>query len=180
MQQIKRLLEIQVTKGVYKLLTSNHLTMQDAVKLYKVMCYLDSIECKDSIKAIYAEMNKSGFYFSVLEQSPKEINEADYVYKMIEVKYKLCLVKHSAEDKIFELKQLKKWWTIYCMSRKDISYDDWREENVSVSDSSCDLRGMLEACGITIDRINYFQQKFISSYGDEKSYYSVTLVEDKW
>lgn len=157
----------------------NHLTMQDAVKLYKAMRYLDSIEYADSIKAIYAEMNKSGFYFSLLEQPPKEIHQNDYVYKMIEVKYKLCLVKHSAEDKSFELKQLKKWWTIYCMSRKDISYDDWREENVSISDSSCDLRGVLEACNITIDSLNYFQQKFISSYGDEKSYYSVSLVEDK-
>ncbi len=152
--------------------------MQDAVKLYRMMRYLDSFEYADSVKAIYDDMNKSGFYFSLLEQPPKEINKNDYVYKMIEVRYKLCLVKRSPDHKSFELKQLKKWWTVYCMTRKDIGYDDWKEENVWVSDSSCDLSGILEACSIRIDRLNYFQQKIISSYSDEKSYYSVVLIED--
>lgn len=157
---------------------NNSLSIQDAVKLYRMMRYLDSMDYVNSIKAIYADMNKSGFYFSLTEQPPKEIDENDDVYKTIEVKYKLSLIRRSENDEQFERIQLKKWWTIYCMTRKDISYDDWREENVMESDSSCDVGGILEACNINIDRLNYFQQKYISHYGDKKSYYPVSLIED--
>jgi hypothetical protein len=154
--------------------------MQDAVKLYRTMRFLNDIEYIDSIKAIYADMNKSGFYFSLFEQQPKEINKNDYVYKWIEVNYKLCLVKRSENNERYELQQIKKWWTIYCMTRKDIGYDDWREENVWENDSSCDVSGILEACNINIDRLNYFQQRTISYHSDAKSYYPVDLVQDRW
>jgi hypothetical protein len=153
--------------------------MQDAVKLYRTLRFLNKIEYVDSIKAIYADMNKSGFYFSLSEQRPKEIDESNDVYKMIEVRYRLCLVKRSKDNEYYESKQLKKWYTVYCMTRKDISYDDWREENVSVNDSSCDVSGILEACNINIDRLNYFQQKYITLFGDEKLYYSVDLIQDR-
>ena len=72
------------------------------------MRFLDNIEYVDSIKAIYADMNKSGFYFSLSEQRPKELDESDDVYKMIEVRYRLCLVKHSEDNEHYESKQLKK------------------------------------------------------------------------
>ena len=157
---------------------NNSLSMQDAVKLYRTMRFLNNIEYVDSIKAIYADMNKGGFYFSLSEQRPKELDESDDVYKMIEVRYRLCLVKRSEDNERYESKQLKKWYTVYCMTRKDIGYDDWREENVSVNDSSCDVSGILEACNINIDRLNYFQQKYITLFGDEKSYTTVDLIED--
>jgi hypothetical protein len=160
--------------------SNNSLSIQDAVKLYRMMRYLDSMEYVNSIKAIYADMNKSGFYFSLTEQPPKEIDVNNYVYKTIEVKYKLCLIRRSENDEQFERIQLKKWWTIYCMTRKDVSYDDWRQENVMESDSSCDVNGILEACNINIDRLNYFQQRYISHYADKKSYYPVSLIEDRW
>ncbi len=144
------------------------------------MRFLNDIEYVDSIKAIYADINKSGFYFSLSEQRPKELDESDDVYKMIEVNYKLCLVKHSENNEHYELKQLKKWWTIYCMTRKDISYNEWREENVWESDSSCDVSGILDACHINIDRLNYFQQRTISYFEDTKAYYPVDLIHDRW
>jgi len=159
---------------------NNSLSMQDAVKLYRTMRLLNSIECVDTIKAIYADMNKCGFYFSLSEQRPKELDESDDVYKMIEVRYRLCLVKRSEDNERYESKQLKKWYTVYCMTRKDIGYDDWREENVWENDSSCDVSGILEACNINIDRLNYFQQKYITIFGDGKSYTSVDLIEDRW
>jgi hypothetical protein len=158
---------------------NNSLSIQDAVKLYRTMRFLNDIEYIDSIKAIYADMNKSGFYFSLCEQHPKEINKNDYDYKWIEVNYKLCLVRRSENNEDYELKQLKKWWTIYCMTRKDISYDDWREENVSINDSNCDVSGILEACNINIDRLNYFQQGTISYDYDAKAYYPVDLIQDR-
>jgi len=153
--------------------------MQDAVKLYRMMRYLNSIEYADSIKAIYADMNKSGFYFSLSAQRPKEINKNDYVYKWFEVKYMLCLVKRSEDNERYESKQLKKWWTIFCMTREAISYDDWREGNIDIVDTSCDVSGILEACNINIDYLNYFQQKYITIFGDKNSYYSVDLIEDR-
>ena len=143
------------------------------------MRFLDNIEYVDSIKAIYADMNKSGFYFSLSAQRPKELDESDDVYKMIEVRYRLCLVKHSEDNEHYESKQLTKWYTVYCMTRKDISYGDWREENIMENDSSCDVSGILEACNINIDRLNYFQQRCIFLFGDEKAYTSVDLIEDR-
>lgn len=152
---------------------NNGLSMQDAVKLYRMMRFLNSIEYADSIKAMYADMNKSGFYFSLFEQRPIDISEEGDSYKFIEVRYMLSLVKRSNDDKQYEIKNLKKWWNIYCMTTKDISHDDWREENVWTNDSNSDVDGILEACNINIDRLNYFQQRNISHRSDDKAYYPV-------
>jgi hypothetical protein len=132
--------------------------MQDAVKIYRMMRYLDSIKYADSIKAMYSELNKSGFYFSLFDHRPKAIHDSDRDYKYIEVKYSLFIVKDTKSNEQAERKQLKKWWTIYCMTKKDISYSEWREENVWVNDSSCDVDGILEACNIKIDGLDYFQR----------------------
>ena len=132
--------------------------MQDAVKIYRMMRYLDSIEYVDSIKAMYSDMNKSGFHFYLLDHKPKEIDEDDRSYKIVEVSYTLYIVKYAKNNEQAERKQLKKWWTIYCMTKKDITYNEFREENVWESNSSCDVCGILDACGIKINSLNYFQR----------------------
>lgn len=82
--------------------------MQDAVKIYRMMRYLDSIEYLESIKAMYSGMNKSGFYFYLFDHEPKEIDKDDSSYKTIEVGFTLYIVKYSKNKEQAERKQLKK------------------------------------------------------------------------
>jgi hypothetical protein len=130
--------------------------MQDAIKIYRMMRYLSGIEYANSIKAMYSDLNQSGFYFSLFDCEPIAIHKNDCDYKFIEVRYSLFIVRHTKKGEPVERKQLKKWWTIYCMTKKDISYNEWKEDNIWVSDSSCDVSGILEACNIEINKLDYF------------------------
>ena len=135
------------------------LSTDEAIKIYKSMLLINRLGFHNSIKSMYRELEERGFNFSMCEDAIVELHKSDKEYKWIQVKFHLFLIKVNSLDNRKIVKLLKKWNTTYCMTRKDILYHEWREENVWINDSSSDIGDMLENCGIEINILNYFRNQ---------------------
>ena len=132
------------------------LSNDEALKIYKSMLSIHRMGFDNSVKSMYLELKERGFHFSLWEDNVIELHKEDKVYKWLEVKYHLNLIKADNPESWTTVKLLKKWITIYVMLRDDMFWDGFKEENVAIFHSSSDINMMLETCGIKINKIDYF------------------------
>ncbi len=135
-----------------------NLTEKDFRKLFKYMLYLNEFGFEQSVIAIYKDLLNKGFEFYIWNREPKQINKYDNTYMWIEVEFKLLVI--SKNNGLQINKALQSWRIDYVMTRKDIDYNDWIEENIDVNDNTCSIYGVLETLQIyPVDRpIEYFQK----------------------
>ena len=138
---------------------SHDFSTDEAIKIYKSMIAISRMGFHNSTKSMYLELKERGFEFSVWEDQVVELYKGDKDYKWIQVKFYLYLIKGGSSEKWEQVKLLKKWNTTYCMSREDMFWDGWKDENVFINDSSSDIGEMLENCGIEINKVNYFMNE---------------------
>ena len=132
------------------------LSNNEALKIYKSMLSIHRMGFDNSVKSMYLELKERGFHFALCEDNVIELHKEDKVYKWLEVKYHLNLIKADNPESWTTVKLLKKWITIYVMLRDDMFWDGFKEENVETFNSSSDIEAMLKTCGIKINKIDYF------------------------
>jgi hypothetical protein len=138
------------------LIMMEDLTIDEAIKIYKSMLFFNRMGFNNSIASMYTELEERGYAFSVRENDIVELHKDDYTYKWLQVKFHLYLIKVDSIENWKQVKLLKKWNTTYCMLRKDMFWDGWKDENVFINDSTSDIQGVLENCGIEMKRVDYF------------------------